>query len=381
MSETALSLASLVLEDLHAEIGAKFAPFAGSNMPVQYGMGVMAEHLHCRAKAGLFDVSHMGQVLLYPKTTMADLTLALERLMPVDVLGLGLGRQRYGFLTQANGGILDDVMFSNRGDHIFIVVNAGRKTEDLAHFAAELSAQAFITPVTDRALLALQGPLAAKAMARIVPDIQSLYFMDCGVFNSDFGEIWVSRSGYTGEDGFEISVPNAGAAALAYALFAMPEVAPIGLGARDSLRLEAALCLYGHEIDTSISPIEAGLTWAISKQRRPNGARAGGYLGADAIEAQMRSGPTRKRVGLYPEGRAPMRDGTVLFSTSGVEVGRVTSGGFGPSLSAPIAMGLVDAAHSALGLDLLGEVRGKKLPVKICALPFFPNHFRKRSTT
>ncbi|KRO85948.1 MAG: glycine cleavage system protein T, partial [Rhodobacter sp. BACL10 MAG-120910-bin24] len=329
MSETALSLASLVLEDLHAEIGAKFAPFAGSNMPVQYGMGVMAEHLHCRAKAGLFDVSHMGQVLLYPKTTMADLTLALERLMPVDVLGLGLGRQRYGFLTQANGGILDDVMFANRGDHFFIVVNAGRKTEDLAHFAAELSAQAFITPVTERALLALQGPLAAKAMARIVPDIQSLYFMDCGVFNSDFGEIWVSRSGYTGEDGFEISVPNAGAAALAYALFAMPEVAPIGLGARDSLRLEAALCLYGHEIDTSISPIEAGLTWAISKQRRPNGARAGGYLGADAIEAQMRSGPTRKRVGLYPEGRAPMRDGTVLFSTSGVEVGRVTSGGFG----------------------------------------------------
>ncbi|MFQ3348541.1 MAG: aminomethyltransferase [Paracoccaceae bacterium] len=380
MSELAMPpLAKLVLEDLHIEFGARLVPFAGYNMPVQYNMGVMAEHLHCRTAVGFFDVSHMGQVLLYPKNSMIDLGLALERLMPVDVLGLAPWRQRYGLLTTCSGGLLDDLMFANRGDHFLMVVNASRKTEDMAHLIAELSNVAHIALLNDRALFALQGPLAAHVLLRLIPDIGCMHFMDCGIFQSCFGAMWISRSGYTGEDGFEISIVNNTAQDFARALLAMPEVAPIGLGARDSLRLEAGLCLYGHEIDLATSPIEAGLIWAIPKSRRPSGERAGGFLGDTRILQEIAAGPARKRVGLRPQGRAPMRDGTMLYSLDGAKVGSITSGGFGPSLQAPIAMGLVDAHLNTLGMEILGDVRGKKLPVQICSFPFYPTNYLKRS--
>ncbi|MGL5009502.1 MAG: glycine cleavage system aminomethyltransferase GcvT, partial [Paracoccaceae bacterium] len=336
-------------------------PFAGYNMPVQYSAGVMAEHLHTRSKAGLFDVSHMGQVILKPSGSLEELCLAFEALMPVDVLGLKEGRQRYGLFTSESGGILDDLMFANRGDHLFVVVNAACKAADIAHMTAHLGTQ--VQPVADRALLALQGPLAEDVLSRLVPHVMAMRFMDSVAVDTVFGPLWISRSGYTGEDGFEISVPNAGARPFADALLAMPEVAPIGLGARDSLRLEAGLCLYGHDIDPDTSPIEAGLDWAIQKARRAGGVRMSGFPGAHRILHELVHGPERRRVGLLPEGRAPMREGTPLFAPDGTPVGEVTSGGFGPSLNAPIAMGYVATAFSANGTVLEGEVRGKRLPL------------------
>lgn len=263
----------LGLNDLHVALGGKMVPFAGYSMPVQYPAGVMKEHLHTRVAAGLFDVSHMGQVILRPKGSYEETALAFESLMPVDVLGVKPGRQRYGLFTNEAGGILDDLMFANRGDHIFVVVNAACKHADIAHMTAHLSGVCEVLPITDRALLALQGPQAETALARLVPEVAAMKFMDVGVF----GDIWVSRSGYTGEDGFEISIPQPQAEAFATKLLDMPEVLPIGLGARDSLRLEAGLCLYGHDIDTTTSPVEAGLTWAIQKARRAGGAREGGF--------------------------------------------------------------------------------------------------------
>lgn len=348
-------------------------PFAGYLMPVQYPAGVMKEHLHTRAGAGLFDVSHMGQIILRPKSGMAALCLAFEALMPVDVLGLAEGRQRYGLLTNETGGILDDLMFANRGDHLFVVVNAARKAEDLAHLRAHLPDVAEIDNLEDRALLALQGPLAEAALARLVPQSAAMRFMDVGIF----GQIWASRSGYTGEDGYEISLPMAEARAFADRLLAMPEVLPIGLGARDSLRLEAGLCLYGHDITEATSPIEAGLSWAIQKVRRAGGARAGGFAGQERILREMATGPERQRVGLRPEGRAPMREGTPLFAPDGTPLGEVTSGGFGPSAEAPIAMGYVPAAFAAPGTALLGEVRGKALPVTVAPMPFHPTTYKR----
>jgi len=369
-------LKQLGLDDLHRELGARMVPFAGYDMPVQYPMGVMAEHLHCRASAGLFDVSHMGQVILQPKGSMEALALALESLMPVDVLSLAPGRQRYGLFTNDAGGILDDLMFANRGDQILVVVNAACKAEDIAHMQAHLSDVCDVIPVNNRALLALQGPLAETALARLLPGVETMRFMDVAVLPYQDTALWISRSGYTGEDGYEISVPAPLADRFARALLAMPGIAPIGLGARDSLRLEAGLCLYGHDIDTSTSPVEAGLTWAIQKSRRTDGAREGGFPGAARILTELFTGPARRRVGLRPDGRAPMREGTPLFHGD-TATGTITSGGFGPSVGSPIAMGYVDTAHATEGTALMAELRGKRLPLTVSPLPFHPTSYKR----
>ncbi len=360
------------LYDLHVELGAKLVPFAGYEMPVQYPMGVMGEHLHTRAQAGLFDVSHMGQVILGGRHAAEQ----LETLVPVDVQGLAQGRQRYAMFTNDAGGILDDLMVANRGDHLFLVVNAACKAQDIAHLQAHITG---VEPVTDRALVALQGPMAETALARLVPGVAAMRFMDVAVLGWDGVDLWISRSGYTGEDGFEISVPDARADPLCRALLAMPEVAPIGLGARDSLRLESGMCLYGHDIDTATTPVEGALTWAIQKVRRTGGARAGGFPGADRILRELTDGPARLRVGLLPEGRAPMREGTPLFASAEASepVGTITSGGFGPSLQAPMAMGYLPADLAAPGTLIFGEVRGKRLPARVAALPFRPTTYRK----
>ena len=369
-------LVLLGLDGLHKELGGKMVPFAGYRMPVQYPDGVLKEHLHTRTAAGLFDVSHMGQVILRPKvrpdSDMDALKLAFEALMPVDVLGLAEGRQRYGLFTNEQGGILDDLMFTNRGDHLYVVVNAGCKAADIAHMTTGMPGVS-VEPVTDRALLALQGPGAEAALAALLPGVAEMRFMDHRVI----GDIWVSRSGYTGDDGFEISVPDARAEGFARKLLAQPGVAPIGLGARDSLRLEAGLCLYGHDIDTTTSPVEAGLNWAIQKVRRNAGGRAGGFPGAARILAELAEGPERLRVGLRPEGRAPMREGVEVFAPDGTPVGRVTSGGFGPSVNAPIAMGYVARSHATIGTALLGEVRGKRLPLTVTDLISHPTSYKR----
>ncbi|MFN3954683.1 MAG: glycine cleavage system aminomethyltransferase GcvT [Pararhodobacter sp.] len=360
------------LYDMHLAHGAKMVPFAGYEMPVQYPLGVMGEHLHTRAKAGLFDVSHMGQVILGARGAAE----ALEALVPVDVEGLPEGRQRYGLFTNESGGILDDLMIANRGDHLFLVVNAACKAQDIAHLQAHLDG---VEPVTDRALLALQGPAAAAALARLVPGVAAMRFMDVATLPWDGAKLWVSRSGYTGEDGFEISLPEARAEAFAQALLAMDEVALIGLGARDSLRLEAGLCLYGHDIDTRTSPVEAGLAWAIQKVRRQAGARAGGFPGAGRILRELAEGPARLRVGLRPETRAPMREGTALFATEDATepAGHVTSGAFGPTIGAPMSMGYLPVALASPGTPIWGEVRGKRLAAQVCPLPFRPATYRK----
>ncbi|WP_068302344.1 glycine cleavage system aminomethyltransferase GcvT [Pararhodobacter sp. CCB-MM2] len=354
------------LYDLHLELGAKMVPFAGYEMPVQYKLGVMGEHLHTRAKAGLFDVSHMGQVILRAPAE------ALEALVPVDVHGLPKGRQRYALFTNPEGGILDDLMVANRGDHLFLVVNAACKEADIAHLQAHLPG---VEPVTDRGLIALQGPAAEGALSALVPGVAAMRFMDVGIFDWNGTELWISRSGYTGEDGYEISVPEDRAEDLARTLLADEAVEAIGLGARDSLRLEAGLCLYGHDIDTTTSPIEAGLNWAIQKRRRLEG----GFPGADRIQRELAEGPSRLRVGLLPEGRAPMREGTPLFAAEDAAepVGVITSGGFGPSLQAPIAMGHLPKDLSAPGTPVWAEVRGKRLPARVTPLPFRPSTYRK----
>ena len=363
----------LGLDALHEELGGKMVPFAGYRMPVQYPDGVMKEHLHTRTAAGLFDVSHMGQVILRPKGSMDDLKLAFETLMPVDVLGLGEGRQRYGMFTNDQGGILDDLMFTNRGDHLYVVVNAACKAADIAHMIAGMPGVS-VEPVTDRALLALQGPGAEAALEALVPGVAAMRFMDHRVI----GDIWVSRSGYTGEDGFEISIPEAQAEGVARKLLAEPGVAPIGLGARDSLRLEAGLCLYGHDIDTTTTPVEANLSWAIQKARRTGGAREGGFPGAGRILRELADGPLRLRMGLRPEGRAPMREGTEIYAAAegGAPLGRVTSGGFGPSIEAPMAMAYLPASLKP-GDTVYGDVRGKRMPAVIAALPFQPTNYKR----
>jgi aminomethyltransferase len=379
MRRTALAddLLRLELHALHVALGGKMVPFAGYEMPVQYAPGVMKEHLHTRSAAGLFDVSHMGQVILRPKGSYEATALALESLIPVDVLGVKPGRQRYGMFTNETGGILDDLMFANRGDHIFVVVNAACKAADIAHMTEHLSAVCDVIPVTDRGLLALQGPQAEAALARLVPEVAAMRFMDAAILAWNTVELWISRSGYTGEDGFEISVPNAQAEALALALLDQPEVLPIGLGARDSLRLEAGLCLYGHDIDNSTSPVEANLTWAIQKARRAGGARAGSFPGAERILHELAVGPERLRVGLRPDGRAPMREGTLIYAADATPLGQVTSGGFGPSVEAPIAMGYVATAYAVTGTALEGEVRGKRLPVTVSEMPFQTTTYKR----
>lgn len=366
------------LYDLHVALGAKMVPFAGYDMPVQYALGVMKEHLHCRGKAGLFDVSHMGQVILRGADNEA-VARAFETLVPMDVLGLGEGRQRYGLFTNDGGGIEDDLMFANRGDHLFVVVNAACKEADIARMKAALEPDVSVEVIADRALIALQGPAAEAALARINPVVAEMTFMDVATVDLCGADCWVSRSGYTGEDGYEISIPAEQAEAVTKALLDMDEVEPIGLGARDSLRLEAGLCLYGNDIDAGTSPIEAGLIWAIQKVRRADGDRAGGFPGADRIYGDMAEGVARKRVGLVPQGRAPMRAGTQIFAAAegGDPIGDVTSGGFGPTFEGPVAMGYVGAAQAIVGTELYGEVRGKRMPVTVAKMPLVPANFKR----
>lgn len=379
MDDTA-ALKKTPLTALNIELGGKMVGFAGYEMPVQFPEGVMKEHLHTRAKAGLFDVSHMGQVLLRPKSgKVEDAALALERLVPVDILGLKPGRQRYALFTGPQGGILDDLMVANRGDHLFVVVNAACKEQDVAHMRAHLSDHCDVVELTDRALVALQGPAAESALAALAPEVAAMAFMDVREVSILGAACVVSRSGYSGEDGYEVSVPAEKAVELVRALLANPDVHPIGLGARDSLRIEAGLCLYGNDIDTGTTPVAAALEWAVQKVRRTGGARAGGFPGADVILPEFDRGAPRRRVGIAPEGRAPVRGGADLYldETSASPVGRITSGGFGPTVEAPVAMGYVATSLSDTGTRLYAELRGKRLPVTVAALPFITPRYKR----
>src|SRR6266568_2816939 len=360
------------LHALHVASGGKMVPFAGYDMPVQYASGVLREHLHTRSHAGLFDVSHMGQIALRPKSgKVEDAALALERLVPADIVAVASGRQRYAQFTNEDGGLLDDLMVANFGDHLFLVVNAACKTEDEAHLRAHLSDTCVIDSLADRALIALQGPKAEAALAKLYADVTAMRFMDSGPRKAAGFDCFVSRSGYTGEDGFEISVPAEHAEALVKSLLENGDVLPIGLGARDSLRLEAGLCLYGHDIDTTTTPVEGALEWSIQKSRRNGGVRAGGFPGADKILSQLEKGAPRRRAGLRPEGRAPVREGAPLFAdaASSEQIGAVTSGGFGPSVNAPIAMGYLPSSHAAVGGLVFAELRGQRLPLRVAATP------------
>ncbi|MFB4205641.1 glycine cleavage system aminomethyltransferase GcvT [Arhodomonas sp. KWT2] len=361
------------LDALHRELGARMVPFAGYAMPVSYPLGVMKEHLHTRERAGLFDVSHMGQVCLYG----ADAAGMLESLTTGNIAGLKPGRQRYTLFTDERGGILDDFMVCNAGDHLYLVVNAACKDDDLAHLEAHAGAGVRVESRFDRALLALQGPAAAEVMAELAPDSREMVFMDARPLEVAGVPCFVTRSGYTGEDGFEISVAAEDADTLARRLLAYEAVEPVGLGARDSLRLEAGLCLYGHDMDTTTTPVEAALEWAVSRVRRPGGRREGGYPGADVIAGQLRDGVDRRRVGLRPEGRAPVREGVELQDGDGRGVGRVTSGGFGPSVGAPVAMGYVETGFEAVGSRVTALVRGRGIPVTVAETPFLRPGYRR----
>ncbi len=377
---TEVSAKPVLLDGLHRRNGARMVPFAGYAMPLQYKDGILKEHLHVRAAAGLFDVSHMGQLVIRPRLgSLADVAAVLETLMPVDVGSLPLGRQRYGFFTNARGGILDDLMFAHLPERFFVVVNASRKDEDERHLREALSSRCEIERLEDRALLALQGPQAADVLSTIVPEVTAMAFMDIREVKI-LGEICiVTRSGYTGEDGFEISVPASIAERFAEAVLAQKQVALIGLGARDSLRLEAGLCLYGSDIDESTTPVEAALTWAMQKSRRPGGARAGGFPGEAEIFRELRDGPPRRRVGLLPEGRASVRHGAALFRDQDAKdaIGHVTSGCFGPTVNAPVAMGYVRNDVSG-GAVVFAELREKRVLVRLSPLPFVPANYQRK---
>ncbi|MCL6416483.1 glycine cleavage system aminomethyltransferase GcvT [Aestuariirhabdus sp. Z084] len=360
------------LYDLHVELGAKMVPFAGYDMPVQYPLGVKKEHLHTREKAGLFDVSHMGQV----KLVGANAAAALETLVPVDIIDLPAGKQRYALFTNEQGGLLDDLMVTNYGDHLYVVVNAACKEQDIAHMQAHLGEDVQLERLDDRALVALQGPAAVTALSRIAPEVANMVFMDSRLMTIDGVECFVSRSGYTGEDGYEISIPSSDAERLCRLFLEQPEVEAIGLGARDSLRLEAGLCLYGHDIDTTTTPIEGSLIWAISKPRRADGERAGGFPGAEIIFEQIANKSyKRKRVGLLAEGRAPIREGAELVNADGDKIGVVTSGSFGPSINAPVAMGYVETPYSVIDTQVFALVRGKQLPLTVSRTPFVEQRY------
>ena len=366
------SLAKTPLHGLHLDAGAKMVPFAGYDMPVQYAAGVKKEHLHTREAAGLFDVSHMGQLKLHG----AGAAAFLETLVPVDIIDLPQGKQRYALFTNEQGGLQDDLMVSNFGDHLFVVVNAACKEQDIAHLEAHLPADVELELLDDRALVALQGPKAAEVFARLVPESAEMVFMDSRVLSFDGVDVLVGRAGYTGEDGFEISMPAEHAERLTKLLLAESEVEWIGLGARDSLRLESGLCLYGHDIDTTTTPVEASLLWAISKNRRADGERAGGFPGADIILEQIvTKDVNRKRVGLVGLGKAPIREGAELFNADGEKIGVVTSGTAGPTRGQPVAMGYVATAYAALGTEVFAEVRGKKLPMQVEKMPFVPQRY------
>ncbi len=371
------SLLTTPLNALHLELGARMVPFAGYSMPVQYPAGLMAEHAHTRNAAGLFDVSHMGQLRLVGP----DAAAAFETLMPVDVIGLGVNKQRYGLLLTDEGTIIDDLMFVNRdyanGGDLFVIVNGACKAGDIAHIQAKIGQRCEVIPMPERALLALQGPQAVTALQRLVPGVEQLVFMTGGAYRWNGAELYITRSGYTGEDGFEISVHEAQADALARALLAQPEVKPIGLGARNSLRLEAGLCLYGNDIDTTTTPVEAALNWAMQKVRRTGGERAGGFPGADKVLGQLDGSQpaTRKRVGLIAKDRVPVREHVELQNTQGQRIGEVTSGLIGPTINQPIAIGYVDAAHAALGTQVNAIVRGKAVAMEVAAMPFVPTRY------
>jgi aminomethyltransferase len=370
------NLLTTPLNALHLELGARMVPFAGYSMPVQYqgpGMGLVAEHHHTRTAAGLFDVSHMGQLRL----AGPDAAAAFESLMPVDVIGLGLHKQRYGLLLNDEGGIIDDLMFVNRGDDIFVIVNGACKHGDLAHIQARIANRCTIEPQFDRALLALQGPQAVTALARLLPGVEKLVFMTGMAQTWQDADLYVTRSGYTGEDGFEISLPASAAEAFARALLAQPEVKPIGLGARNSLRLEAGLCLYGNDIDTSTTPVEASLNWAMQKVRRTGGARAGGFPGADKVLAQLdgTQPAQRLRVGLVALERVPVREHVELHNAAGQKIGEVTSGLLAPTADKPVALAYVQAEYAAVGTQLNAMVRGKAVPMAVSTLPFVPNRY------
>lgn len=379
MDDTA-NLNTTPLHALHIALGARMVPFAGYDMPVQYPAGVMKEHLFTRSSAGLFDVSHMGQVIVRAKSgNNADAALALESLVPVDVLGLKEGRQRYALFTDDNGHILDDLMITNRGDHFFVVVNAACKDADVAHMKKHIGDRCDIELLDDRALIALQGPRAEAVLEELWGDVSAMKFMDVRDATLLDTPAIVSRSGYSGEDGFEISVPADKAEAVSKALLEHPDCEAIGLGARDSLRLEAGLCLYGNDIDTTTSPVEASLEWAMQKVRRTGGERAGGFPGAERILGELTNGTSRRRVGLKPEGKAPVRGHAKLFADAegSREIGEVTSGGFGPSVEGPVAMGYVPTEFATPGTTVFAEVRGKYLPVAVAALPFITPTYKR----
>ena len=372
------SLRKTPLNALHREFGAKLTEFAGYEMPVQYRLGILGEHQHTRKKAGLFDVSHMGQVILSGQS-YEETALALEKVLPMDVLGLEIGRQRYGFLTTDEGGILDDLMFSNRGDHIFVVLNAACKDSDIKYLRSLLEPNISIKEIENRALIALQGPASEAVLGKYHPQIENMKFMDVETLTIDGAECWISRSGYTGEDGFEISIPAEAAEPITRSILSNQNVEFIGLGARDSLRLEAGLCLYGHDIDQATTPVEASLTWAIQKARRSNGSRASGFIGSEIILKQLAGGTNKKRVGFLPQTRAPMREGVEIFrtETSKDAIGKITSGGYGPTVGYPIAMGYINSEYANSEDDLFGELRGKRVPVKVSNLPFVPLNFKR----
>jgi aminomethyltransferase len=382
-SATPEDLLKTPLHDLHVALGARMVPFAGYSMPVQYPAGLMAEHHHTRQAAGLFDVSHMGQLRLVGPDSAA----ALETLIPVDVIDLPAGKQRYGLLLNDEGGIIDDLMFFNRdyanhanGGDIFIIVNGACKVGDIAHIQQKIGTRCEVIPMPDRALLALQGPQAVTALQRLAPGVEKLVFMSGARFTVAGCDCFLTRSGYTGEDGFEISVPASQAETLARALLSQPEVKPVGLGARNSLRLEAGLCLYGNDIDTTTTPVEASLTWAIQKVRRTGGARAGGFPGAEKILAQLTNPATtvkRKRVGLVALERIPVREHSALQSMEGAPIGEVTSGLLGPTTNKPVAMGYVKPEFSALGTRVNAMVRGKPVAMEVSNMPFVPNHYHR----
>jgi len=354
---TASALKSTALLELHRALGAKLVPFAGYEMPVQFPLGVLKEHQHTRSAAGLFDVSHMGQIRL----TGSGVAEALEAIVPVDIIDLPVGMQRYALFSNEQGGILDDLMISNCGDCFILVVNAACKEQDTAYLRAMLPAHIELEVLQQRSLLALQGPSARQVLSRLCAEAAELIFMHCQTLSLAGIDALVSCSGYTGEDGFEISVENGDAPALAKLLLAQPEVQSIGLGARDSLRLEAGLCLYGHDLDQHTTPIEASLLWAISPVRRPGGARAGGYPGAGIIGTQIAEGASRKRLMLKPEGRAPVREGAAIVDGDGRQVGRVCSGGFGPTVGGPVLMAYVDSTALSAGGPLFAQLRNKTL--------------------
>lgn len=370
-----IEILKLPLDAWHRAKGARMVEFAGYHMPIQYD-GIMAEHLWTRENAGLFDVSHMGQLMLSGDGAAE----ALEKLVPGDISALKEGRMRYSLLLAEDGGILDDMMITAAPMGLYVVVNGAVKWDDIGYLREHLPDEITINHMDDRALLALQGPKAAEALARVVPGVGALYFMEAGIFfwgpKTDPEPLWISRSGYTGEDGFEISVPAAHVVRFAEELCAQPEVKPIGLGARDSLRLEAGLPLYGHDMNAEIDPVEGNASFAISKRRREEG----GFNGADRILKSLADGPAKKLVGFAVDGKMPVREGAPIFAGD-TKVGTITSGGFAPSVGAPIAMGYIASAHIAVGTALEAEVRGKRVPLTVAGMPFVPHHYHRRGAS